>query len=201
MRGTRATPTPLSGADRMQCRLAAYHEAGHAVVGLLHGWRILRVTVVRDHPGNGRVLYNPRSVDSLAPAAGVSTAVASQAIIRAQGHIRMLLAGPLAEAKLLGTPLRSLGARRDLDTVLCLLELLRANNEVTVVDPASAADPVGALGRRLRRQTRQLLGQRRVWHAVNTVAEALLSWETLEGDDVMETVSWALGPDRQRLLV
>jgi hypothetical protein len=113
----------------------------------------------------------------------------------------MLLAGPLAEAKLLGTPLRSLGARRDLDTVLCLLELLRANNEVTVVDPASAADPVGALGRRLRRQTRQLLGQRRVWHAVNTVAEALLSWETLEGDDVMETVSWALGPDRQRLLV
>ena len=66
--------------------------------------------VPRDHPGNGGVRCHSRSVDSLAPAAGASTAVASQAIIPAQGHIRMLPAGPLAEAKLLGTPLRSLGA-------------------------------------------------------------------------------------------
>jgi hypothetical protein len=191
----------LSGSERISKRLAAYHEAGHAVVGILHGWRILEAVVLHEQPGNGHVRYEAVPLHAAVSLAPLPTYVAAQGLARTEGQVRMLLAGPLAEAKLLGTPLRCLGARQDLETCVALLAALPDRIEVGPEDAEWAADPIGVLGERLRRQTRRLIGRPPVWRAIEVLADELLVCGRLEGDEVMQTVAWAFGPERQRLLL
>jgi len=105
---------------RLHCELAAYHEAAHAVVALHYGRVVKEVFISRHLPGNGwgksarsRFPDKPdlrNSRDTLLYWTHVFSEV--------DREVKILLAGPLVEAKLLRMPLRSLGARSDLQRAM-----------------------------------------------------------------------------------
>jgi hypothetical protein len=91
-------------------QLAAYHEPSHAVIGLWLGRKARRVQIDPLRPGNGQVLFEPWSVLDIEPKNKTSALLVwNHALSNAKTQAKILLAGPLAEAKLLRTPLRSLG--------------------------------------------------------------------------------------------
>ena len=105
---------------RLHCELAAYHEAAHAVVALHYGRVVKEVFISRHLPGNGWVkrmrTWLPEAPDTRNPRDALIywTHVFSEV----EREVKILLAGPIAEAKLLRTPLRSLGARSDLQRAM-----------------------------------------------------------------------------------
>jgi hypothetical protein len=105
----------------------------------------------------------------------------------------VFLAGALAEAKLLGTPLRSHCCESDLRKCLQLCYALCGYREHLVattamelpkIDPAALAD-------RLRRRTQRMLSRPDTWRAVTALAADLEGWGLLTGHDSADTVQWA----------
>lgn len=102
---------------RAYISVTAYHEAGHAIAGLWQGIWVEKIDVYHHTPGNGQTtfdysgLVNPFDPNSSPGIALVAWQTEYDMTLRL---MRVLLAGPLAEAKFLGKPLRSLGAKSDL---------------------------------------------------------------------------------------
>lgn len=172
---------PIPGA-RARCEATAFHEAGHAVLGLLLGSEIVEARVDHDCPENGFVQFRepwqrpPRHW--------------ARYLTRTQCIAVLALAGPLAEAKLLRKPLRTLGAIGDLEAVLGLVRLPD--------EPRGSVSPnANTFFRREIRRTRQILNQPAVWRAVTTIAHDLVTRGSLNGDAVAVTLQWAIGDERQ----
>ena len=179
-----------------QLRITAYHEAGHAVVALLLGIEITEVFINRQQPDSGRVLFRVASLYPQHRRASWVDAPFRWARLLSfdQRNAVFTLAGPLAEAKLLGKPLRTLGSIGDLEVVH---QLVRSTNT-----PSGQIHGVVDLGanmffERTIRRTRRILSRPPVWAAVTEVASNLLSWHRLTSDDVAEMVQWAFGGCRQ----
>ena len=87
--------------------------------------------------------------------------------------MRIYLAGPLAEAKVLGKPLRSLGAREDLE--FCINMSGRLNHLWAYVSQFTLLAPIDTekLMETQRRKTRQWLAQPKVWKVIELVAKQL----------------------------
>lgn len=183
----------------LHCELAAYHEAAHAVIAL-HCGRVVKEVYISHHlPGNGWVkrvrtwfpdvpdIRNPR--DALIYWTHVFSEV--------EREVKIMLAGPIAEAKLLRTPLRSLGARSDLERALsaqAYLDDLRESLRDIIFIPD---EQTSRFLERMRRQTRRLIAQPWCWNAITVLAKDLTVWHCLTGHDVAETVQWSMKPRNQ----
>ena len=138
-----------------ELRLTAYHEAGHAVMALLHGRPVEQVTIrgTRFFLGKcemDRGRFGPRQ-DEL------------------EAAMLILLGGMAAEARLRGTYELN-GAAQDLRE-LRKLSLRRAAND----------RQAERLERRLLNKVEALLDEVAVWQAVEKIAAELLTRETISG--------------------
>lgn len=171
--------------DDIHIELTAYHEAAHAIVALYHGYAVTEVTVSLEAPGNGLMKYQPRLKRELPDTRpGSIRAAWLETLNKYEGEIRILLAGPLSEAKLLNTPLRSLGARSDLLTAQRLyLRLQDIQAEMSRYTSIPKRLPARYLDK-LRRETRSLLGRPRLWEMVCAVARELKDMDYLEAGEI-----------------
>jgi len=179
--------------------VAAYHEAGHAIAALSEGRAVSLIEVSHAVPGNGICGFSRRQRNPYEVARNTGTAKAAwlytQATIRSD--IRIALAGPLAEAKALGQPLRSLGARSDL--VSC--EVL-ANKLVILNEYISDFAEIGSIdGKEIlnleRAHVRRWLAQPAIWRSVQTVTEALQVHKCVNGSGLNLLVGAALNKTGQ----
>lgn len=102
------------------------------------------------------------------------------------------LAGPVAEAKLLGTTLRSHGCKSDLSKcqLFCSeLDRYRRNLVETYAMNIPEVEPV-EMANRLRKRTLTILAHRDTWRAVTALAGDLEGWSRLTGHDAADTVQW-----------
>lgn len=183
--------------SRAHREIAAYHEAGHAVAALLLGIRIVEVRIDHRRPGAGQTVY--RVLRSLLEGSREPWTIApspwARSLSREQRRAVFALAGPLAEARLLGAPLRTLGSIGDLESIHQLV--CKPTERGFVFSHGAVRSGANEFFEREIRRTRRILVQPPVWHAVTVVAGDLLTWGSLRGDDVAETVQWALGGCRQ----
>jgi hypothetical protein len=148
----RDNPAEPSGPE---LRLTAYHEAGHAVMALLHGRPVEQVTIrgTRFFLGKcemDRGRFGPRQ-DEL------------------EAAMLILLGGMAAEARLRGVYELN-GAAQDLRELRKLSLRRAANNR-----------QAERLERRLLNKVEALLDEVAVWQAVEKIAAELLARETISG--------------------
>jgi len=112
--------------------VAACHEAGHALAALWQGLRVFKIEVYLGNPGAGLTFYHlPPRRNPFDPTLGPGSARAAwqDTVSRTLREARVALAGPLAEARLLGKPMRALGAYGDLEHCRRLVERLAVCRE------------------------------------------------------------------------
>jgi hypothetical protein len=192
-----ARATPCSSAFHLltEEKFTAYHEAGHAVVFSLIGRELVQVFLGPD-PGNGGCeltpiatafdLYNPRM-----------RALAEQ-------HLVAHLAGPVAEAILLGREEDCGGltfSASDLREARLIAEKL-----VRVRPAGEAERTVDLLFWRTWSATAAWLRCAPQWAAVETLARALLAQRRLEGQHARQLIAVALKghgeqPQKQRFFI
>ena len=156
--------------------VAAFHEAGHAVMALLVGRPVLEARIFRRTPGSGRMRYSPcRPACGYDLLQGPGAARALWALTQEQilNDIRMLLAGPLAEAKAVGKPLRSLGGRSDFQQ--CTRAVERLDGHWHVIGEMAAVprpEPARILNQE-RARVRRSIGRPNVWSLIERLAHYL----------------------------
>jgi ATP-dependent Zn protease len=148
----------------MRRRSIAYHEAGHAVVAYRLGIEVEHVTIVPDHDSRGHFVHADLFC---APGCGSDRANLERAI-------KISLAGPLAQARLLRRLDRRRGGRQDYDCASGLARYL-----------------AGSAGERefLRyqeRRTHALVDH--FWNEIELVAQALIERDQLSGAEVKDII-------------
>ncbi|MCS3902209.1 hypothetical protein J2T55_000201 [Methylohalomonas lacus] len=177
--------------------LTAWHEAAHAVVALHHRRPVQDIRVSTRLPGDGCTRLGPRMRwPVFEPTPGNIRAVWLQTLAKYQADIRIFLAGPLAEAKLLATPLRSLGARSDLQRAeRChdfLVDAYRYLSRYCALPKPLPADWLACE----RRYTRRLVARPRHWQAIGAVAAALLRQRQVHAVELTALIQSALDSHR-----
>jgi ATP-dependent Zn protease len=148
----------------------AYHEAGHAVIGLMLGYEVSKVTIRPIYSYLGSAWTSKKRHSSLG-STEVQTASASPDSDDF-GHICIELAGPLAEQLINPAPFKELiarGAFGDWQNAQKRARRINRRHAETLIDV-------------LMEETRALVEQHR--DAIASVATALLERETLVGDDI-----------------
>jgi ATP-dependent Zn protease len=155
----RPTAVPVSDEEM------AYHEAGHAVIHLLNGGTISRVSIDRQDPQRGVHPAGalPEVKDEGAARARAAVAVAGEAagLIRNEQRLRATAAADYEAA-------------------------MRAARRVTP-DEAAAQRLVVEEAVRVRER----LGQPEVWRQVEAVAAALMRQRTITGEEVARAIRGA----------
>ena len=182
-----------SGAAALRRRITAYHEAAHAVVALRFRIPIEEVALCHVGPVNGYVQMLDVPLIPKVARNDHSSLLTWTLVARATEQQSMvLLAGVVAEAKLLGTPLRAHCGESDLSRCLHLCWLLDCYRRALVDTQAMVIPeekPID-MANRLRQRTRQILGHPRTWRAVTALADDLEGWSRLTGHDAADTVQW-----------
>ena len=164
----------MSG-NQTRIKLTAYHEAGHAMAALREGIQVNRVVAYRGIPGKGVCTFNIRQKNPYDVESSPGSAIASWAytLETTRSDIRIFLAGPLAHAKILGKPLRSLGAKSDLTKCLNLASrLTHLHSYVSQFAEIAPIDTENILNTE-RLRVRRWLAQPKVWNAVELIAGKL----------------------------
>ena len=171
--------------DKVMIDITAYHEAGHAIVALCHGCGVAEVAVSMTEPGNGWTqLLGAEKQPLVDPTPGNIRAAWLRTEANYSAWIRILLAGPLAEAKLLNKPLRSLGARSDLVRAQRLFVRLQAIHagltryaSLPIAIPETRRDV-------FRRETRRLVARPRIWRMITALAQELIQRDSVTADEL-----------------
>jgi hypothetical protein len=190
------TPSMPRRTERLQRRITAYHEAAHAVLAFRFGIPVDEIAICSTGRLAGYVKLSdgPLMFAVEASRCECTSELEWALLVRDTEQRAMVsLAGAIAEAKLLGTPLRSHCCESDLRKCLQLCYALCGYREHLVettamslrkIDPAEMAD-------RLRGRTQRILGHPNTWRAVTTLARDLEGWGVLTGHDSAETVQWS----------
>lgn len=183
-------------------QIAGYHEAGHALACLWQGFWVETIAVYRHTPGAGTThfrltdLENPHD-----PASGPGIAKVAWQVEyhNARRLMRVMLAGPLAEAKAVGRPLRSLGSEPDL--VACK-EIVRHLYRYwqSLPQEAGVEWPGGRMINTTRDEVRRWLRQHQNWERVRWAGILLARLRKMSGDQLAEMVSDRGLPRGQRRL-
>ncbi len=163
-------------------------------MALYVGRQVARVSVCDTYPGNGRCTHRVGSKPgSYAPWGGRGSAHAAwlESLERIKADMRILLAGPLAEARALGKPLRSLGSRSDLERALLLGRRLEdLSFMMQFYGPVKRVIGHEILAS-LRKETRATLGRPGIWRTVTTLARALERERVLDATRIHELIGEA----------
>jgi len=182
--------------------IAAFHEAGHALAALREGRQVFGLRVSTENPDDGVCIHarKQRNQYDLAENSGSAKAAWLHTLNTTHSDIRIFLAGPLAEAKALGTPLRSLGSRSDLEKCIRLANRLECLNTFVsgFVDIDELKGVVLLDGERKR--VRRWLTQPRIWNAISLAAERLSMTGQLNRQDLDNLVGRAFVKEWQLYL-
>jgi hypothetical protein len=163
--------------SKLYIKVTAYHEAGHAIAALYEGRDVLEVSASFSRPGNGlcRSLNTGRNPYDVTMSPGAALAAWNHTLKSTLADVRIYLAGPLAEAKILGKPLRSHGAESDLEYCMAMISKLGFLSEfISSLVNIEQIDPVALLNHE-RQKVRRWLAQPKVWACVRLVALNLLA--------------------------
>ncbi|HIE89525.1 MAG TPA: hypothetical protein EYP91_22320 [Gammaproteobacteria bacterium] len=172
----------------------AYHEAGHAIAALKMERFVHRLAVDHNNPGRGVTWYNsaksnPYNIES---SPGKALLAWQYTYDTTLNDIFILLAGPMAESKLLARPLRQLGNKRDLDTCMelaCRLdERAKTARKWTDIPHIQKAE----LLNHMRRRTRAWVNGKKTWNAISVVATALINNTWVENESLSDLVGQSL---------
>jgi Peptidase family M41 len=164
-RNVRWMPRPRRHPGR---KALAYHEAGHAVIGYALGLEIEQITIIPNETSLGQCRY--RDWETSGPADDLDS------------HLRLILAGAVAEEIAMGAPSRGSDERRALD-----LALLRSDSE------AEAAERVDAARSRIARFLEEH------WPVVKALAVALRRDRELDGPEAMGALRRAFRKVRSKV--
>lgn len=149
-----------------------------------------------------RMIRNVADSDGSNPAAGPGEARAAwhHTASIPSARTRILLAGPLTEAKFLNQPLRSLAAVSDLSKCEQIAwDLLAYRQHLMGLIRLPQLDPTALLNEQKRR-VRRWLGRPDVWSVIRPVAGTLERRGVLYEDDLLLSVTGAVGPTPQHVL-
>lgn len=167
--------------------VAAWHEAGHALAAMREGRWLIAVEVSDTRPGAGvtkQLVKRRRNCFNPAAGAGNGRAAWENTLAAYLAEVRVNLAGPLAEAKAVNRPLRSIGAGFDLNTCRLLarrLQILRDYVESLGVD---SGPPISEQFNEERNRVRRWLAQPVNWHAIERIAWQLMRKHRLTAQEV-----------------
>lgn len=175
----------------------SYHEAGHALAALREGRYVKEVRLSPNCPDSGLTVWSRGSDRRLFRASDPDGDLIPRWHEMLQdrlAEIRISLAGPLAEAKLLNKPLRTLGASLDLSRCQSIAHSMTVRHrklqeviEITTPDN-SKLPPLNMLELidEQRRYVRRWIGQPRVWGMLTLIAKRLVEREKLKECDVLD---------------
>ena len=176
-------------------RIAAHHEAGHAVMMWWHGHGFDSVSICLDRPGTGRVRC--RSVFADIPCQELwRQDDATWALVAAKimQEVEWSLAGPMAEARYVAEPICS--ALATFDDAYEALGLLGRLKQVEVGRTRLAPMEIKEVYQNLKLAQKRIeghFGHPSVWRAVETLAEALVSEGCLSGSQAREVIRQGYG--------
>ena len=195
--------TPLIQAHRTHALATAFHEAGHALAALKKHRRVFNIEVNAQDQRNGAtyMAHAAKNPFDLAGNAGTAQQAWQFSYQASVDELFILLAGPMAEAKLLGSPLKLLGNRSDLDRCMHLAKSLTAKAEFaagyTRVLPLDAE----ALMNDTRAQVRRWVATPRIWRAITTVAQFLAEHGSVDEEQLFHLISYAKQKDANPMLM
>lgn len=161
--------------------ITAYHEAAHAVVATKLG-KDIQYVMLDDNPEAGLTVWLRERPQPGNERSATRTWIDELSRIRTE--IQICLAGPLAEARLLNKPMRSLGAKSDLQEAAALHQQL-----VTVYNRLSLRTELRWPHRarfldHLRQETRRLIALPDIWSYIEAIAEELVVRRILSGGEM-----------------
>ncbi|AKS43223.1 hypothetical protein [Wenzhouxiangella marina] len=167
--------------------LTAWHEAGHALAAMREGRCVVGASVSFERPGFGttRMVTQDRP-NHFNPMASPGNARASweDSLARYLSELRILLAGPLAEAKAVGKPLRSMGGTSDLNRCDRLAERLQVLREFVEAQGVACGPDIPARFNHERDRVRRWLGRREIWNTIERIAAQLMDTQRVSAQDV-----------------
>lgn len=202
----------MEPSQRVHLSITCWHEAGHLVVALYEGFEVTGARVSTRMPGNGAVACRRPGPTAINPALGRGNARLAwqESLERTRSRMRLALAGPLAEARVLGTPMRSLGATSDFRAAFQLAQRLRCLwEDFGAWHGAPAPVPLDLLNQE-RKRVRRWLGRPDRWSLVTACARALerhgqldrpaiwALWEEHIAPPGQASFPWATEPPRPR---
>jgi hypothetical protein len=176
-------------------RIAAHHEAGHAVMMWWHGHAFDSVSIYLDRPGSGRVQC--RSVLADIPCEELwrqdeaTWALVAEKIMQ---EVEWSLAGPLAEARYVAEPISS--ALATFDDAYEAIGLLGRLKQVEVGRTRLAPMEIKEIYQDLKLAQKRIeshFGRPSLWRAVETLAGALVSEGSLSGSQAGEVIRLGYG--------
>lgn len=187
----------------LQRRITAYHEAAHAVIAFRFGIPVRVVALCNAGPRYGYVETARPSLISGMRGKAASSVVWQEVVRDTEEHAAVFLAGPIAEARLYGTPLRSHCCESDLRQCYFLCEALREYGLRSAAGSGLSVPSINAaaMANDLRARTARILGHPRTWRAVAVLAGELETWSRLTGDEAADTVAWTRRIEKQLWLL
>lgn len=91
--------------EKYRIETVAYHEAGHAVMALFHGWGVMEAEIQTPFSGSTLIRYKPSTKQQSLPS---NTFQQVELLKNALREIEILLAGPIAEAEFCNKPYEKL---------------------------------------------------------------------------------------------
>jgi ATP-dependent Zn protease len=156
---------------QMDEAIAAYHEAGHAVIAVVLGGQIIEATIERN------ALDAPER-DGLVSVRWRELANKQAQLIR---ELQIVLAGPVAEAIYRDIEVDLVAHPEWKHDLIAAIQLLRLAN----INDMKAQ----ALMLQTMRQLKRVMDDESHWQAIAEVADLLQAHETIEGEEVHEIVA------------
>lgn len=181
--------------------IAGYHEAGHALACLWQRFWVDSIDVYRHSPGAGATNFQLSDlVNPYRPAANPGCAVVAwqTELGNAKRLMRVLLAGPLAEANATGTPMRSLGSIPDLQACHEIVRHLYRYWQA-LPDEADIDWPGARIVNATRDEVRRWIRRPANWEQIQRSAIYLARCRTLTGEQFAEFAIRKRGQQQLRL--